>query len=102
MGYKSSAKMKTEDILDELLSLLESWQVQIRRESLGGRGGGLCEVRGEKIFFVDTESGEMESAVLCAEVVAELGDIENIYIKPEVREFINRNSRSGLTDKGVI
>jgi len=80
--------MNEQIILEELLALLEAGDVSIRIEPLGGSGGGLCTVRGKKIFFVDTQAPLAETAAFCAEAVKKTVDIETVYIKPEVREFI--------------
>ncbi len=83
--------MDEQRILDELLTLLEAHRVKIRREPLGGRGGGLVTMKGQSIFFVDTEAASAEVASLCAEAVAKLLDIETIYLRPEVRQFIENH-----------
>lgn len=80
--------MNQREILDELVLLLEGSGVKIRSEPLGGSGGGLCSIKGEHLFFVDTEASAGETAALCAEAVAKLIDIETVYIKPQVRQFI--------------
>jgi hypothetical protein len=80
--------MNERAILDELLQLLEGRGVKIRSEALGGSGGGLCTVKGEQLFFVDTEAPAWETAALCAEAVAKLVDIESVYMKPQVRQFV--------------
>ncbi len=80
--------MNEQRILDELLALLEAQNVKIRREPLGGRGGGLAAMKGEKLFFVDTEATSAEVAALCADAVLKLVDIETIYLRPEVRLFL--------------
>ena len=82
--------MDEERILDELLVLLEAHGVRIRRDALAGQGGGLCQVRGERLFFLDTEASLGDSAVLCARALNEVVDIESIYIRPEVREFVEK------------
>jgi hypothetical protein len=79
-------------ILEELLLLLEAEGVKIRNEPLGGSGGGLCSVKGQQIFFVDTQAASAETAAICAEAVCKLADIEKLYIKPEVRQFIENHS----------
>ena len=81
-------------ILDELLSLLEGHGVTIRREALGGSGGGLCSVKGTPIFFVDTQASSAETAACCAEAVGKLLDTETVYIRPEVRQFIEGQTGS--------
>jgi len=86
--------MTEQTILEELLALLEANRVKIRSEPLGGRGGGLAMMRGENIFFVDTEAPSAEVATLCAEAVTKLMDIETIYLRPEVRQFIESHTQS--------
>ena len=80
--------MNDQRILEELLALLEAQNVKIRREPLGGRGGGLAAMKGETLFFVDTEATSADVAVLCADAVRRLVDIETIYLRPEVRLFL--------------
>jgi len=80
--------MTDQRILEELLHLLEGNGVTVRNEPLGGSGGGLCTVKGQRIFFVDTQAPSAEIAVLCAEAVAKLLDLETVYVRPEVRQYI--------------
>jgi hypothetical protein len=80
--------MNQQILMEELLELLDKTNIQIRTESLGGSGGGLCNVRGQNIFFVDSDAPAGETAVLCAEAVGRLLDIDTIYVKPLVRQFI--------------
>ena len=75
-------------ILEELLAILEANGISVRSEPLGGSGGGLCTIKKQKIFFLDTQASSAEMAPICAQAVAQTVDIEKIYIKPEVREFI--------------
>ncbi|MBN2181592.1 MAG: hypothetical protein JW715_06740 [Sedimentisphaerales bacterium] len=86
--------MNTQSILEELLGLLESNGVVIRNEPLGGEGGGLCSIKKEKIFFLDTQAPSAVTAAICAEAVSRIVDIERIFIKPEVRQFIEIHSGS--------
>lgn len=86
--------MTEQMILEELLALLETNRVKIRNEPLGGRGGGLAMMRGENIFFVDTDAPSAEVATLCAEAVTKLMDVETIYLRPEVRQFIESHTGS--------
>ena len=80
--------MNEQRILEELLALLEANGVAIRDEPLGGNGGGLCAMKGQQIFFVDTQAPSAVVAAMCAQAVPKVVDIEQIYIKPEVRQFI--------------
>jgi hypothetical protein len=80
--------MNEQRILEELLALLEANGVVIRDEPLGGNGGGLCSMKGQQIFFVDTQAPVAVVAAMCAEAVPKVVEIEQVYIKPEVRQFI--------------
>jgi hypothetical protein len=84
--------MNEQQILEELLALLESNGVTIRNEPLGGSGGGLCTVKGRQILFVDTQAPSIATAVVCVEAVLKVTDIEQIYIKPQIRQFIENHS----------
>ena len=84
--------MNEQRILEELLSLLEANNVTIRNEPLDGSGGGLCTVKGQSIFFVDTQAPSADIAAICADAVFKAVDVENVYIKPEVRRFIENHS----------
>lgn len=80
--------MNEHRILEELLLLLEAKSVKIRREPLGGRGAGLAAMKGQDIFFVDTQATDAEVAARCAEAILKLVDIETVYLRPEVRLFL--------------
>ena len=84
--------MNEQRVLEELLELLKANNVKIRSEPLAGSGGGLCTIKGESFFFVDTQAQSAEVAALCAEAVAKLVDIDSVYIKPEVRQFIENHT----------
>jgi len=85
--------MNEADILEEILQILEDNDIEIRRESLGGNGGGLCRIKGKPVFFVDQQAGSADMAIIAAEAVKECVDLEKTYIKPEVREFIENADR---------
>ena len=86
--------MNEQRILEELLALLEANGVTTRNEPLGGSGGGLCTVKGEPIFFADTQATSAQVAAICAETLSKVVDVEKVYIKPEVRQFIENHSIS--------
>lgn len=88
--------MNEQRIQDELLALLEGAGVKLRREPLGGTGGGLCTIQGERIFFIDTEADSAETATRCAGAIGQLLDIEAVYIRPEVRQYIEKHAGSAI------
>jgi len=85
--------MENKAILDDLVELLEKNSVKIRKDSLGGGGAGLCKIREGYLFFMDTDSNAYENALDCAKAVKEIIDIETIYLRPEVRDFIEHNGK---------
>ena len=86
--------MDEQRILEELLALLEANGVEIRSEPLDGSGGGYCTVKGRRMFFVDTQAPSAVVAAICAEALPKVADIEQLYIKPQVRQFIQYHCSS--------
>ena len=43
---------------------------------------------------MDTEATSADVATLCAEAVGKLMDIETIYLRPEVRQFVESHMES--------
>ena len=84
--------MNEQQILEELLALLEANGVAIRSEPLAGSGGGLCTIKGRPTFFADTQAPSADVAALCAEAILKVLDIENLYIRPQVRQFIENHN----------
>jgi hypothetical protein len=85
--------MDSTAILDELLGLLEGQNVIIRRDALGGDGGGLCSIKGKNIFYLDTQANVTETAAKCAEALIKVADVEKLYIKPQIRELLDKLKR---------
>ncbi|NLH14955.1 MAG: hypothetical protein GX455_00095 [Phycisphaerae bacterium] len=82
--------MDDRDILDALLELLGNCQVEIRKVPLGGQGGGLCRLRDRVVFFADTDASVGETTALAAQAVRQKLDIEGVYLRPQIREIMDR------------
>jgi hypothetical protein len=80
--------MNQQQILEELVSILETNGIQVRDEPLSGQMGGLCTVRGRSIMFLDSDTGAQDNSDACAEAVGQAINIEELYIKPQVRQYI--------------
>jgi hypothetical protein len=87
--------MEEHDILEELLVLLQENNIEVRTEPMGGVGAGLCTFKGKKVFFVDKNARAGETAIICAEAVHKTIDISKIYMKPQIREFLEENRPEG-------
>lgn len=82
--------MDDRSILDELVTLLDAQGVQVRAEPMGGCATALCKLRDKYVFFLDTDAPAMESAVICARAVNRFVNAENIYLRPEIRDFLEK------------
>ncbi|MFH1417314.1 MAG: hypothetical protein ABII12_03400 [Planctomycetota bacterium] len=74
--------------LDTLLALAEEIGLTVRRESLGGDGGGLCLLRGQRVLFVDTAADLETRYDRTLAAMASLPEIEQRYLPPEVRDDV--------------
>ncbi len=78
--------MTPEELLDELEIVAQDLGVSLRYEK-GDFDGGYCILRDQKIVVVNKKLSDNRKAGVIAQAFGELG-IENIYIKPAVRLFI--------------
>jgi hypothetical protein len=85
--------MDHQTITEQLISLLGEQGVKIRKEAMGGGGGGLCDFKDKQVFFYDVDSSSFETALSCSKAVRQvIGDLESIYLKPAIRDFIDKFS----------
>ncbi len=76
--------------LDDVLAIAERMGVEVRSEPLGGEGGGLCRVRGRLVLFVDTMADAATRLQRSLEGLAELPEISETYLRPDLRDAIER------------
>jgi len=82
--------------MNELFDLLRQQGVVIREDAMGGGGGGFCDINGKHVFFHDTDSSSFDTAIKCAYALKQnVSDLETIYIKPAVRDFIDKYTSAG-------
>ncbi len=83
-------------ITQQLLALLAERGVEVRKEPMGGGQGGLCCFKDKRVFFLDQDSDSLEMAASCARAIGKtIEDIEGIYLKPAIREFIDKYGTEG-------
>ena len=80
--------MTEQQILQELEAILEALGVRVRRELLDDFPGGLCTLNGACCLFLDASARASDLARLCAGAVREKADLDTMYLKPEVRRFL--------------
>ncbi|MCH8252785.1 MAG: hypothetical protein IID36_10075 [Planctomycetes bacterium] len=75
---------------DKAAEVLGKLGVRIRRERLGGSGGGLCVIREESVFFLDLDADPQTQLDSCIEALASIPEAASVYMPPVIRESIDR------------
>ncbi len=83
--------MEEHKILEELLLVLESVGIKTRIELMEDSNGGLCKIDGKKILFLNNKVPDVDLAVIASRVLNEEVNLETVFIKPVIREFIKNN-----------
>jgi hypothetical protein len=87
--------MTDQQILQELEAILEALGIHVRHETLEGFSGGLCTVNGCCSMFLDACAQPADLARLCAGAVTSRADLDTMYLKPEVRRYLEEAVGSG-------
>jgi len=82
--------MDTATQLNALLDLAEQFGIEVRQVPLDDGGGGLCELRGRRILFVDVLADTSDQIARVAGALACLPELENKYVVPQLRELLER------------
>lgn len=78
--------MNLEERFDALMELARNLGLEIRKEPLGGDGGGLCQLKGRRLLFIDTSADLETRYERTLRGLAALPDLDDTYIRPEIRE----------------
>ncbi len=81
--------MRTLELLDYLIELARRLGFEIREEWLGGTGGGACEIKGQKILFVDQSLTPSDRVDQVARSLSGCDQLATIYILPEARVLLD-------------
>jgi hypothetical protein len=76
--------------LDILIGLAQEAGLTIRREPLGGDGGGFCLIKGQRVLFIDTQADLETRYERTLQALAWLPELEQRYVPPEVRDDLER------------
>ena len=82
--------MDLQSRLDALLTAADEIGLTVRREPLGGDGGGYCVVRDRRTLFVDTTADLETQYEKTIAALAPLTELDGRYLRPEIREDIDR------------
>lgn len=78
--------MTHDQLLKELEDLAEKSSISLRYEK-GDFDGGYCVLKAERIIVLNKRLVPQKRTSVLAQALAEVG-IEEVYLKPAVREFI--------------
>lgn len=87
--------MDLESCVDELIALAEQIGLTVRREPLGGDGGGYCVVRDRRMLFIDTTADIETQYERTVSALAPLDELDRRYLRPEIRRDIERQRAAG-------
>ena len=85
--------------LEALLEVAEQLGIEIRTESMGGGGGGLCRLKGRRVLFVDTAADLATRYDRALAAVAGLDEVDGQYLLPEVRRDIEHQRQIAARGK---
>ena len=77
-------------LLSDVAELLDRLGIEARFEHLGGGSGGICMIRGRRVAFFDLDADPVTRADRCLAGLARLPELETLYVKPSLRELIDR------------
>lgn len=81
--------MDLQSRLEDLLALAAEIGLEVRREPLGGSGGGYCVMRGRKVLFIDTLADLETRYDKTLAALAQLPEVDSHYIRPDLREELD-------------
>jgi hypothetical protein len=80
--------MHTVEMLGHGLDLAARLGYQIRQEYLSGNGGGGCELKGKKIFFLDLALDPAEQLDSVIDTLSHDADALNLIMPHQLRELL--------------
>jgi hypothetical protein len=78
-----------ERTLGMIIELCERLSIAVREEHLGGDGGGLCVMRDRRLLFVDLDADTATRLHQCANALANLPELEQIFVPPALRQVLS-------------
>ena len=99
--------MDQDAIIDQLEELAERFGIQIRYEPIKQDEdlvrvvGGLCLLRGEYVLIIDSKAAIGDKIRTFAEALRHF-DLDQIYIKPALRELLDKIPAPFRHDQAVI
>jgi hypothetical protein len=80
--------MHTVEILDQALDLASRLGYTVRQEWLAGAGGGGCELKGRRLFFLDLDLAPDEQLDQLLKTLRHEPEAVNLPMPHELREML--------------
>jgi hypothetical protein len=80
--------MHTVELLAHALEVAERLGYSIRQEWLGGSGGGACEIRGQKVLFLDLALSPAEQLELVLDLLNREPSLANLAMPPALTNVV--------------
>jgi hypothetical protein len=87
--------MDREAQLEAIIEVFGRLDIAVRLERLGGGGGGLCALRGQRVLFIDLDADVATRLDRSVGALASLPELDSVYLTPALREHIARTQGSG-------
>ena len=82
--------MHAVEMLRSLVELAGRLGYQVRQEWLDGAGGGVCELKGTRIVFIDLSQAPADRARQLGAALADHPALDEMFLLPELRQFLTR------------
>ena len=79
-----------ESAFDEMIEVARRVGVVVRHAHLGGSGGGLASIKGQRQLFVDLDAEPQDQLEQTAKALGKLGELETLYVRPDVRAIVEQ------------
>ncbi len=80
--------MHTVELLELAIDLARRLGYQVRQEWLGGNGGGGCELKGQKVLFVDLALAPEDQLDLVLDTIRPEPDAVTLTMAHQLREVL--------------
>lgn len=78
----------TNNTFDELIEIARRMGIVVRHAALGGGGGGLVSLKGQRQLFIDLNASPADQLEQTARALSRLTELETLYLRPDVRTLL--------------
>lgn len=80
--------MHTVELLDQAITAAKLLGVKFREDWLGGAGGGVCEIKGQRWVFLDLSQGPADHLDLVVEAIRGDVGLLNLDLPPQLESMV--------------